>query len=87
MPIAVNPTTIRSLLSTICLAEKYKDKLYNFCCDPTSDRTYEYLSRNLIGNSFEYNCKKKQWYDITICTNLSINTMSFLVNTCAYLTN
>jgi hypothetical protein len=28
-PLAVNPTTIRSLLSTICLAEKYKDKLYN----------------------------------------------------------
>ena len=26
-------------------------------------------------------------YDITICTNLSINTMSFYVNTCAYLTN
>ena len=24
---------------------------------------------------------KNQWYDITICTNLPINTISFLVNT------
>jgi hypothetical protein len=87
MPILVNPTTIRSLLSTICLAEKYKDKLYNVCCDPTRDRTHEYLSRNLIDNNFEFNWKKTQWYDITICTILSINTISFLVNTCAYLTN
>jgi hypothetical protein len=67
-PLAVNPTTIRSLLSTICLAEKYKDKLYNVCCDPTRNRTHEYISRNLIDNSFEFNWKKKQWYDITICT-------------------
>ena len=54
-PLAVNPTTIRSLLSTICLAEKYKDKLYNVCCDPTRNRTHEYISRNLIDNSFEFN--------------------------------
>jgi hypothetical protein len=87
MPIFVNPTTIRSLLSTICLAEKYKDTLYNVCCDLTRDRTHEYLSRNLIDNSFEFNWKKIQWYNITICTNLSINTIGFLVNTCAYLTN
>ena len=54
-PLAINPTTIRSLLSTICLAEKYKDKLYNVCCDPTRNRTHEYISRNLIDNSFEFN--------------------------------
>ena len=57
-PLAVNPTTIRSFLSTICLAEKYKDKLYNVCCDPTRNRTHEYLSRNLIDNSFEFNWGK-----------------------------
>jgi hypothetical protein len=45
---------LRSLLSTICLAKKYKDKLYNVCYDPTRDRTHEYLSRNLIDNSFEF---------------------------------
>ena len=53
--LAVNPTTIRSLLSTIRLAEKYKDKLYNVCCDPTKNRTHEYIFRNLIDNSFEFN--------------------------------
>jgi hypothetical protein len=53
--LAVNPTTIRSLLSTICLAEKYKDKLYDVCGDPTRNRTHEYISRNLIDNSFEFN--------------------------------
>ena len=57
-PLAINPTTIRSLLSTICLAEKYKDKLYDVCCDSTRDRTHEYLSRNLIDNSFEFNWRK-----------------------------
>jgi hypothetical protein len=63
-PLAINPTTIRSLLSTICLAEKYKDKLYNVCCDPTRNRTHEYISRNLIDNSFEFNWEKKPvvWY-------------------------
>ena len=38
----------------MCLAEKYKDKFYNVYCDPTRDRTHEYLSRNLIDNSFEF---------------------------------
>ena len=41
-----------------CLAEKYKHKLYNVCYDPTRNRTHEYLSRNLIDNSFEFNWKK-----------------------------
>ena len=71
-PLAVNPPTIRSLLSTICLAEKYKNKLYNVCCDPTRNRTHEYISRNLIDNSFEFNWKKTQWYDIT-CAYCQIN--------------
>jgi predicted acetyltransferase len=48
----------KSYLSTICLAEKYKDKLYNVCYNPTSDRTHEYLSRKLIDISFEFNWKK-----------------------------
>ena len=33
------------------------------------EQMHEYLSRNLIDNSFEFNWKTK-WYDITICTNL-----------------
>jgi hypothetical protein len=45
----------------------------SFCCDPTRDRTHEYLSRNLIDHNFEFNWKKNQWYDITIGTILSIN--------------
>jgi hypothetical protein len=45
-------------------------KLHNVCYDPTRDRTHDYLSRNLIDNSFEFIWKKKQWYDIAICTNL-----------------
>jgi hypothetical protein len=32
--------------------------LYDVCCDPTRDRTHEYLSRNLIDNSFEFNWGK-----------------------------
>ena len=40
------------------LAEKYKYKLYNVCYDPTRDRTHDYLSRNLIDNSFEFNWGK-----------------------------
>ena len=50
-------------------------------------RAHEYLSRDLINNNFQFNWKKTQWYNITICTNLPINTISFLVNTCAYVTN
>ena len=83
-PLAVNPTTIRSFLSTICLAEKYKDKLYNVCCDPTRNRTHEYISRNLIDNSFEFNWKKTQWYDITICADhyqsIQLASLSVLPN-------
>ena len=82
--LAVNPTTIRSLLSTIPLAEKYKDKLYNVCCDPTRNRTHEYIFRNLIDNSFEFNWKKTQWYDIAICTNhyqsIQLASLSVLPN-------
>jgi hypothetical protein len=33
------------------------------------EQMHEYLSRNLIDNSFEFNWKKTQLYDITICTN------------------
>ena len=41
MPLLVNPTTIRSPLSTICLAEKYKDKLYNVCYALSCELKYE----------------------------------------------
>ena len=69
--------TIRSFLSTICLAEKYKDKLYNVCYDPTRDRTHEYLSRNLIDNSFEFNWRKNSGVILQF-----VLKKGFLVNTC-----
>ena len=56
MPTACKPNY--HTISSICLAETNKDKLYNVCCDPTRDRTHEYLSRNLIDNSFEFNWEK-----------------------------
>ena len=45
----------------MCLVEKYEDKLYSICCDPTGDRTRENINQytcTLIDNSFEFNWEK-----------------------------
>jgi hypothetical protein len=42
--VTITPPMQSLLLNVMCLVEKYEDKLYSICCDPTRDRTRENIN-------------------------------------------